>query len=382
MNQDGKGLIEQQIEPWVRSHVAYADKKLHGSCNKIALKHLNIERKPQGDVGSFAVRLEEGSDDDIDPLINNICDSAQKDADDLNQGVQTYAIYAYFPQDLGYVPRKVFRVSASEVEMERDLLPSEPATEKGLVAQTMRHLESVMKTNTVSLGYLVQSQQREMQRLSEQNEKFAQQQIDFMVLLQDTMDNAHKRRLAEKSTEVDIAIKESAVAKLEALVPVIINRIAGKEVLPTEDSSFMLMSSLLEGLSEKQQLAFYNGLTEAQRITFAEVLAEYEKKKSKYIEGQKKMARPLGAKNELPPPDKPNDQKQLTSNPKESDSVLIPESQAKPLPMFMGIRERIENPTPILNKDPLLQKYEEDTAAFVNRFRDRLQGSKKPPTGE
>ena len=50
--------------------------------------------------------------------------------------------------------------------------------------------------------------------------------------------------------------------------------------------------------------------------------------------------------------------------------------------MFMGIRERIENPTPILNKDPILQKYEEDTATFVNRFRDRLQGSKKPTPGE
>ena len=384
MNADGKGIIEQQIRPWIEKNVVQVDTKIHGRCNKILLKHLNIERKPQGDVQSFPVRFEEGLEDEIDPLINGICDAAQKDADDLNQGVQSYAVYAYFPQDHNYVPRKVFRISAGEAEFERDLNPSEPATEKGLVAQTMRHLESVMKTNTVSLGYLVQSQQREMQRLSEQNEKFSQQQIDFMVLLQDTMDNAHRRRLDEKTTELNNAIKESAVAKLEALVPVILNRIAGEKVLPAPDGSFMLMAHFLEGLSREQQMSFFNSLTDVQKMTFAEVLTTYEKSKAKFASEQPNQAptQQLGSKNSLPPPPKPDGQRQITAPTKEPDSVLVPESETQQIPMLMGIRDRLDNPIPVAKKDPVLQKYEEDTAAFMSRFRERLQGPKKTTNGD
>ena len=307
--------------------------------------------------------------------MNTIAEAAQRDTDDMNQGIQQFALYAYFPQDANWVPRKIFRVAPSDIEIERDVTPSEPATEKGLVAQTMRHLESVMKTHTVGVSYIVQAQQRELQRLSEQNEAFSKQQVDFMLLLQDTMNDAHTRRRAEKSNEVDIAIKESAMSKLEALVPVVINRIAGSQVLPTEDKSFMLMASLLEGLTDEQQASFLGGLSEGQRIIFAEVLTEYEKKKSKFIEGQKKASRPLGTKNSLPPSSRPtnlNEQKQLTDG----------DEKPRPLSMFMTFKERLENPTPIINRDPVLEKLEDDASAFMNRFREQLSPKKKPTTGE
>ena len=248
----------------------------------------------------------------------------------------------------------------------------------------MRHLESVMRTNAVSLGVVLQTQQREMQRLSEQNEKFSQQQIDFMVLLQDTMDNAHRRRLDEKTTELNNAIKESAVAKLEALVPVILNRIAGEKVLPAPDGSFMLMAHFLEGLSKEQQLGFFNSLTDVQKMTFAEVLSTYEKNKAKFASEQQGQpsSQPLGTKNGLPPPPGPNGQRQIAPSTTEPDSPLVQEGDAKPIPMLMGIRDRLDHPTPVANKDPIIQKYEEDTAAFMSRFRERLQGPKKPTNGE
>ena len=165
------------------------------------------------------------------------------------------------------------------------------------------------------------------------------------------------------------------MSKLEALVPVVINRIAGSQVLPTEDKSFMLMASLLEGLTDEQQASFLGGLSEGQRIIFAEVLTEYEKKKSKFIEGQKKASRPLGTKNSLPPSSRPtnlNEQKQLTDG----------DEKPRPLSMFMTFKERLENPTPIINRDPVLEKLEDDASAFMNRFREQLSPKKKPTTGE
>lgn len=372
-----RGLIETQIEAWVRQHVAFPDKKLHGAagCHKVVLKHVNIERKPQGDVGSFAVRLEEGAEDEgIDPLLHKIADAAQSDADNLNQGLQTYAIFAYYPGDQGYVPRKFFRVSPSDVEVQRDLAPSEPPTEKGLVSQTQRHLEAVLRTTSITQAQLFQTMQHELRRMAELNEKYAGQQIEFMVVVQDMIDNAHGRRLQERGEEAKLALQESALAKLEALVPVIINRIAGKQVLPEEDRSLMLMANLLENLSEEQQRSFLGGLSDAQKISFAEVIAEYEKKKDKYL-NQKDKRLALGAKTGLPPP-------ATKKSESPGDDVLIPESEARPMPSALTLRERMRLHQTDKTSDPEIQRIEANAQLFSSRFRDMLGSTKKPTTGD
>ena len=65
---DDRGLIEQQILPWIRENVAFPDKKLHGSCDRVVLRHINLERKPQGDIKAFPARTEEGAEEDlVDP---------------------------------------------------------------------------------------------------------------------------------------------------------------------------------------------------------------------------------------------------------------------------------------------------------------------------
>ena len=219
----------------------------------------------------------------------------------------------------------------------------------------MRHMEAIMRHATVAAGMQQQTMQRELQRLSDQNEKFSQQQVDFMLLLQDTMNDAHSRRLKEKESETSLAMKEAVLSKLEALVPVIINKIAGKSVLPEEDQSFMLMSSLLEGMSEEQQSSFYNSLTDAQRMTLSTILAAYEQKKSKWIEGQKKSV--LGRQNALPPP---------------SPGTALATTNPMPVPTTMSIRDRIDS-IPTESSDPDLRKLEADAAAFTNRFRAALK---------
>ena len=361
------GVIEQQIAEWIRTFVAFPDRKL-GKCVKVRLRHLSVERKPQGDIRDFPVRLEDGAEDEIDPLIHAIAEAAQSDADQMKAGLQQYAIYASYSNEPNYQPRRVFRVAASEEEFERDIAPSEPATEKGLVAQTMRHQEVTMKTFVMSLGTLITTQQRENQRLVEQNEKFAQQQVDMMLLVQDTIDNSHNRRLKEREADNHLAMKESVVGKLEALVPVIINRIAGKPVLPEVDKSFMLMGSLLESLSEEQQAQLLGGLTDAQRITLAEVLSEYEQKKSKAMRAPM-SASPLAHQNRLPPPNSPS--REL--------SVLDPPVPTPP--EIMSMKERVASVVESPSPDPKIRKLEADAQAFADRFRSTLQ-SKKPTNGE
>jgi hypothetical protein len=349
---DSQGVVEQQISQWIIQHVAFPNKKLHGRCEKVVLRHLNIERKNQGDVGTFPVRLEEGAEDEIQPLVTQIADAAQSDANDLKSGVQTYAIYAYFTLDKSYSVRKIFRVSAEE-EMERDAMPTEQPTEKGLVAQTMRHLEAVMRHSTISSNMQLQTMQRENARLSEMNERFSQQQIDFLVLMQDLMNDATKRRLDERREEAGLAMKSEALEKLNALAPVIINRIAGKPILPEPDKSFMLMSALLENLSDDQQQKLMGMLSDSQKMVLAETMTEYEKRKSKSQQGQSPLM--VGKNNELPPPS--------------TGGSLVPVAPDNILRARMTASE--EKTT-----DPVLQRIEQDGENYMARFRDFL----KPPT--
>jgi len=358
------GMIEKVLEPWFRRNVAFPDVQRHGRCDLLILRHLNLAKQPQGDVGTFHVKLEEGAEGEFSQVLTEVADAAQQDADDVNQGVQTYALYAQFPQDKNYVPRKVFRVAARDVETERDLSPSEPADARGLVAQTMRHLEVTQRTSMVMYTELMRAQQQQIERLSSMNEKFADQQIDFLVLVQDLLDNRHKRRLAEKESEVGLALKETAMSKLDVLLPIVVNRLAGKQVLPEDNGSLMLMGSLIENLDEPQQLAILNSLSDAQKMAFAEVIATYEKQKGKWMRGQKQIA--LGSTNALP---------------QNLDAASAPPSQnidvaSAPLPLSMTLRERMSASNDE-TKDPQLQKIEDDAARFGNHFRDLLQ---KPTT--
>lgn len=362
---DERDRIERELTPWVRQHVAFPD-RAHGRCHQVKLRHLNVNREVQGDVAAIQVKLDEGGEEDaITPILHQIADAAQRDADDINQGVQTYAIYAYYTADKNYAVRKMFRVASSaEAEMDRNLNPSEPANDRGLVAQSMRHVEALMRHMTVVTSMQFQSLTRENTRLSEMNERFAGQQIDLMTLYQDMMNQATTRRLQEKKEEATLAMKEEALAKLSALVPVVINRIAGQKVLPEEDQSFMLMASLLENMPEDQQLKFYNMLTESQKMTLAEILSQYEKKKSRWLEGKKNLI--VGQSSGLP---------------QSSPAAPAGESVSAPLPTEMPLSQRMLETVTQKSKDPVLRKIEEDGENLMSRFSDFLKPP-PPPKGK
>lgn len=149
------------------------------------------------------------------------------------------------------------------------------------------------------------------------------------------------------------------MSKLSALLPVIINRVAGRPVLPEEDKSFMLMSALLENLSDEQQQAFFDQLTAAQRMTLAEIMSEYEKRKSKWLEGQKKVI--LGKKNELPT--SASAETALAIKPSKTSEVIEPA-----LPTAQSLKSRMTSSTD-KTTDPVLANLEADADAFTNRFK-------------
>ena len=373
MHEDDKGVIAQQIESWIRQNVTL-QKGDHGYCNRILLRHLSVDRKVQGDVSSFSVTA--GTpEDELPPLINAICEAAQKDADDLNSGIQHYALYAQFPDSLTYQPRKIFRVAAANNDFERDLAPSEPPTDKGLLSQLMRHTEAYAKTLTVSQGYVTETLRRENQRLSDLNEKYAGQQIDFMILMQSTLDRSHARRLNEAKEEVGIALKREAMNKLSPILAVIANKIAGQTVFPVTDPSFVLMGQLLENLSEEQQSILLKSLDPAQQVLLAEILGEYEKKKATEINPRPSLLSkiPFGQENNLGDFSGSNE----GSGDAPQKAIAAPGQSPKTASLFRSIEERMKEQPGLLANDEIIRDMEKNAKDFADRFRERMQSTNK-----
>ena len=361
MPANSAGSIEQQIADWIREHVSMAVAG-RGRCKRIVIRHMSLESKPQGDVNSFNIPQDEGLAGETDMLVNRIVDAAQRDANDFEGGIQKYTLYAYYTDDPNYVPRKIFRVAADD-EVTRDLNPSEPPTEKGLVAQTMRHLEAVMKTSTVATGVIIENMTRQLRDHQEAKKVTDQQTVDLMLLVQENINEAHRRRLDERREEMEMGIKEGLFEQLKVAIPIILNRISGKPLLPEQDKSFMLMAALLENLRPEQQAFLRESLDPPQAAVLGEILGEYERKKATFMGGSQKLpgGGALAIENALPPPT--------------GQGELQPLAPASPGTaslgkMFQNVRERTSTGADEESDDEVIKNLEKHGLRFMSRMAD------------
>ena len=276
------GLVEQAIKGFVREHVG------SGKCRKFILRHLDVNKKPDSEVHMITVDSDPALQgmEIADQIVMEIADRAQQDANDIESGVQMYGLYAYYADDnkkKDYYPRKVFRVAAEE-NMDRESGPSEPASEKGLLSQLMRHNEVNSKNSMVAMGYIIQTFQKEITQQREQNKAFMSQQIDMSILLQEVLNDAADRQLKQKQAELQVNMIEGVFEHLKVALPILANRLAGKDVFPPKmDRELYMLSSLLENLDPAQQQQLQGMLKPGQLATLAELLGMYEERKHKFL---------------------------------------------------------------------------------------------------
>lgn len=282
-----------QIGRWVR-HQVFSATQESGSCHKFIVRHLTVNKKPNGDIGEVKVdpeilRMPGG----IDHLVDELCEMAQQDANAMREGVQTYGISAYFRGNPEYSPRTFFRVSAEDA-FDHDAEasdPSEPPTERGIAAQLMRHNEALARSQTINTQNLIETLMRDNTSQRALIERQMAQAMDFAAIMQEAMDNSTARRIAERDAASKSEVVGSMLEHVKLLIPVILNKIAGQKIAPETDSSFTLLASLFESLTpEQQQRLFSEFLTPSQAAVLAEFVDTYEKRK-----------RVLTAKPEAPP---------------------------------------------------------------------------------
>jgi len=208
--------------------------------------------------------------DDIGVFANEIAARAQTDADGIGPGVHRYTLQSY----IGKQPssgRFVFRIRASE-DPDDEIGGDDSPTTKGLLAQLMRHNEANARTlNTMSSG-VVTLLVRRLEAMDSRMSNLEKERAETFLALEAAKSEQHTRDMELMKESNNEERKDAALKKLMDLAPVVVNRIAGKQLMEAKDPLSAMVSQLGDSLSQEQISKIASALSPEQQIMFVEAV--------------------------------------------------------------------------------------------------------------
>lgn len=220
-----------------------------GPCFRLCLKHI-LTKGPGDDVANYGIGdAQEITPDFLEELQGRIETDADVDAHGIG-GVQKYQLIPYHTKNPDRSQgRLVFRAGDAANE-ERDF-ESEPANERGMLAQQMRHNEALIRSQVTSTNNVMNILSRQNEKLQLEKEKLEDDRYRNMSVMEKLMQDGHSRFLAEQQAEFDMAMKKETFNKLAMLVPTVVNKLAGQSVLPeATNPKAMLLKQLANSITQ------------------------------------------------------------------------------------------------------------------------------------
>ena len=237
---------------WIRLALADTDKMDDAGnqeqCNMLSLIH---HTEGGGQKELHTVRLSGSSAPrPADELADLFEGKAKVYSQDLN-GVQQFELFAFYGKSKepgAYYPFKVTGI----LDLGAGGIQSEGPTEKGLVAQCMRHTEASNQFALRAMASAFESQAKVVEKLTDQNVALMHENaeafkiVKTMVLEQNNED--HQQRMAE------IAAAESAQMKslILKMGPPLLNTLTGKEVFPQSFADTQLIETIAAKIKPEQ----------------------------------------------------------------------------------------------------------------------------------
>jgi hypothetical protein len=260
---------------WVRQQIVIEREVSEGPCVKLVLKHININSK-QNEIALFDLRAmragAENQDAFFDSLVNEIETRAHDDAEGLG-GTQRYCVFAHCKNADKPVSRFTFRMEAGDQDGDDDgEAMSEPPTKTGMVGQLMRHTEAIMRTSVVSTNHTISMLQRTIDRQAEQIEKLLSEKFRNLETMEDLISRRDERKLAAADQVFKHQLQGETFKRLMMLAPVVVNRMAGKTLIPGANPMNQMLANFAGSLKTEQMEQMAQILTPEQMITVIEVI--------------------------------------------------------------------------------------------------------------
>lgn len=221
-----------------------------GQLAKLVVAHV-IKGNKLGDEIRTIVLPEAPSTDWISGIAGRLVERATQEALALANGIQRYAVLAFFRIE-GVIEdrprsRHVFVCAGQDEEL--DQVGTEGPDETGQIAQLQRHTEAAVK---LALGHSIQTRradQEEIARLRQENQELRRQQLEDFKVMQEVYGMRREQLAEDRRETVKTKILEDGADKLALLLPIAINHLAGKKVFPENVASQMLTKAFCESLT-------------------------------------------------------------------------------------------------------------------------------------
>jgi hypothetical protein len=229
------------------------------------------------DTGAEVATLREpfvSPGDGLDELGASIADRIFEDALGLG-GMQRYIVTAYVADRT--IARLTVRENADASGAGRlpgDPVDSEPPTERGLLTQTMRHLEISERTHATVVANIFAMQAKMLREKDERIAHLESRHWETVIAAEQLVSDHHRRELENKAADQKAEATREILGTVLQLMPTAINKLTGKAILPEKTSPALVGLRALVGTLKSEQLeALKFVLTAPQLETLTEIVA-------------------------------------------------------------------------------------------------------------
>jgi hypothetical protein len=273
----------QRLDRWLRQQ-AFGD---YGNLTRLTVKH-----SAQGTKGSVVGehRVERITSDDIRECADTLENMVNDDAGGMG-GMQRYVIESWHDDGETASARFAVRVQGYDPDMDNlDSEDAEPPTRSGALSQQMRHNEVIMKTLVAGMGGAIQSLQRSAARNAELVETLMAQRMEDFKVVEEALSHKHERELSMMEQTAEIERKDKLIEKGLTLLPAVVNRISGRELVAAPSPRDAMLKGLVDTLTPDQLNAIAGQLNPEQQIVLLEMLQAFQR------DDETKLARANGSK--------------------------------------------------------------------------------------
>lgn len=241
---------KRNMMDWIRRQIFSHANEKNGRCTSLLVMHIGGNAK-NGRVTGIDISQGVGADD-VEEICTEIIQAAVLDAEALG-GLQKYMLTATFENLGDPINRFAFRINGSGSEDNIDTFDSEPANQKGLLSQMMRHTEATHRISTASTGHVLAMQNKIISRQAEQIETMQAKHIELIETLEELKSERHSRDLEAASEMRKQEAYKDITQKILLLLPIVANKFTGKKLLPEKTTSGeQMLKSLVDSFDAEQ----------------------------------------------------------------------------------------------------------------------------------
>ena len=266
------------VETFLEETLARTD--VPGKLRKLVVCHV-IKGNKLGDE-IRAVSVPDAPDDDWrTTTAMKIAEQIATEAISLSSGVQRYAVQALFEGDDKPHGRTI--ITAAGKDVDDGALDTEGPDGEGLVTQSMAQTRffasAVIRTSSQQLLSL----ERQVDKLTKENEQLRTERLKSIRIFEELQTARHERELEVMRETSKARAIDQTVEKLGLLLPVAINKIAGRNILPENAPERMMVQAFAQRLTPEklQRLATSGAFDDAELVAFLSIIrslagAEYK----------------------------------------------------------------------------------------------------------